>query len=104
MKLFKMVRESFERLGIYPPQFAENFAYFNSRNVILIIIMNVFLVSSIIYLLYECKTMMDYTASVYTIATATLFSIFLAILVWKSSKIFTLMGNLEKFIEKRKFL
>lgn len=104
MKLFKTVRVSFRRLGIYPPKFTNEFDCPNSRNVILIIIMNTSLVSSIMYFFYECKTMMDYTSSVYSVATAIAFSIWLAILVWKSSNTFKLIQNFEKFIGKREFL
>lgn len=60
-----------------------------------------FIVSSIIYLFCECETMMDYSASVYTVSTAIATTIILTILVWNSSKIFKLIENLEIFIKKR---
>lgn len=104
MKSFKTIRESFGRLGIHPPKFAEKFdTQLNSRNVTAIIIMKVSLVVSIMYQVYVYETMMDYTAGVYAVATAIAFGTILDILVWKSSKIFKLLENFENFIDKRKF-
>lgn len=101
MIIFKSIKHSFEALSLYPSQPNENRRY-NSINLAIQSIFFVSIITSGIFFFYEAKTLLEYSDSFYSFTTAIGTSVFFAVLVWKKSKIFALIGKYEATIEKRK--
>lgn len=102
MKIFRSIREMFERMGIHPVQPFESDQSFNSRNLFFGCGACLFLVSSVLYLLRVAETTKEYSLSSYTISTCIMAVSSVPILMWKSPTIFKLIAGLEGFIESRK--
>lgn len=103
MELFQLIRKSFKIIGIYPSESDGKFSSLNLRNVTLMFCLFMATGSSIMSLLYECETMLDYSMSIFAISTNVIISIIVPVLVSNSSKIFEYIDDLEIFIQQREF-
>lgn len=99
MKVLQTTRRFLGGIGVYPLHSVDNSNRFNSKNVAVFTILYVGLVLSTIKLLYDCKTMAEYSESIYQVTSMAVICVFHPIIVWKTSNIFNLFNNLDCYIE-----
>lgn len=100
MKLFIWIQKSFENIGIYRNIAFEN-PSFNLRNCIILGILALNTVFLAMFLLFEVKTFGEYSEGIYSLSTFITDMVIVVQFVLKTSKIFELIGNVERTIEKR---
>lgn len=97
MKMFQRVRKSLQNLGIHPTQTSQEIP-FNSKNIIILIILFIFCILLIVSLLLKFKTMKEYTENFYVF-----FTLIIVVLVMFEfiRTILKLIEKIEYEIEKR---
>lgn len=101
VKIFQAIQKSLANLGYYRPQSFENFQRFNSRN---LLILSIFLMGSIlsgIFFFYEAKTILEYSQTIYSLATSLGMLFVFGNFLYKMKNVNELIVNFEKIIKKR---
>lgn len=98
MKFFKSIKQHFAIVGINSFQSIQK-RRFNSRNVFVI---SINLTQAILYVFYEATSFREYVMSVFVFSTLIVVNIAFPAFIWKMPKVFELMNNFEKTINKSK--
>lgn len=104
LQLFKIVREMFEVVGIYPSQSSNRFwMQFNRRNLLVLLYLNAIGISSLAFLIWKASTVHEYGATFYmTVTMVGLTFSFLSIIL-ESRNTFEIIGEIERIIVKSAF-
>lgn len=106
IKLFQFNRKYNQAVGIYWPTIQSNQmarqCSINSKNLLYIICLTEFLVSSIAFILFEAKSKLEFSMTTFSIHTITTVLVMYLLTVWQIGNILKLTDNCEKFIEKSK--
>lgn len=101
MKIFESIQKQFGLLGIQSTLCPQRYS-FNVKNSIALLILGQCSIISIIFLIFETKSLKDYADSLYMSATAILLTFNFLVYILNTSNIFELIANFENTIEKRK--
>lgn len=100
IKLYQSVQRSFAILGIYPNQFCQN----NLLNDKILAVSFVYWTGIILVCLsYNAGSFMEYTALMFEASVLIFNMICYTVLIFKVEKLFQLIDECEKIIEKRKY-
>lgn len=75
---------------------------FNLKNVMIILIINVQATLCGIFVFYEANSFREYVESVFAFSTVIVIHIVFPVFIWKIPKMFELMNNIEKIVNKSK--
>lgn len=103
MDVFRSIRTSFTVLGIHPVLIPSFFKHFNIKNVIVLLFLGQYAISTAVYFLNEARTLSEFAESFYIFATAALVFVAFLVIIQESSNIFQLIGEFESVIHESKF-
>lgn len=96
MKILQSVQKIYAKLGLCAPTFSPNL-----RNVLTLFILSQVSISSIVYLLLEANTFMEYAESFYAASTTFITWLNFTIVLIDTENLFTLFQDLENAISRR---
>lgn len=102
IKLFQYYQKFNQAVGIYSRQSDQNSNSINSKNVILIVSIAQFFVSSTAFLLFDAKSILDYGISVSALLVEISVTVYMLILIYQMEKTLKFIENCEQFLEKSK--
>lgn len=101
MKIFQTIQKSFGKGGIYRPQSLET-NVLTAKNSLIIAVLWQNIVFSMVFLTIEAENFGEYCESLYHAVTSLANVVFIMEFTRNTLKVFNLIENYEKFIEKRK--
>lgn len=96
MKIFETIKVYLTICLLY----SDRSKFFDLKRFVISIVFAVIVTSLFIFLMYEVHTIMEYVRSMYMTTTALGISISYIATLFKRTRIFTMIRNLEKVIEK----
>lgn len=103
MKIFQSTQNALKMLGIYRAQTFHQSNRLNVKNLSVLMLFGLFFIATILYLIFDAKTFIEYSQSMYGFAVGlALLTLFITI-IWKSPQIFQLIDNYENTIARRKY-
>lgn len=104
IKLFRFIQIFYQFYGIYPLQLSQNHRSFNVKKCVFLICGVQCIVSSLLFLLFEVKSMFEYGMTFYTLLW-TIFSMGLYLIpAWQMKETLEFIECCERFIEASKIL
>lgn len=97
MKIFELTLKNFATVGITANLPRQPYPL-NARISTGFLILNSYLICNAVFVVYEAETFTDYTQSIYIGSSTALILFALIILVFKSKKLFQLIGDCENLI------
>lgn len=101
MKISRSVKKYLARLGIKPLPLNQSHP-FNIQNVIVFFVFGLCITLNSAYFFLEATRFVESIESLYLTCLAIVCTINFASLIWKMSKLFDLINNLEKIVEESK--
>lgn len=99
IKLFEFNRKFSHLIGIRLPQ---NRSMLNAKNVILVICLSQFVIALVGFLVYDAKSMGEYSAAFFPFVSGIEALSAYVITIWEFGNILKFIENCEKFIEMSK--
>lgn len=103
MKLFQVCQKYMAIIGIRRLLPDEKFP-FNRRNVGILFIFGQSFIAASAFLVFDAKTLKEYTECLYTWISVLGVLIGLALVIIRTEEIFQLIENMEKMVEQREFI
>lgn len=101
MEVFKLIQVYFIELGVNANQSVRSHP-FNAKNVMVLIIFILSILSNLIYLIGFATTFEEYTSCLNLIASLVVCFMVFAIIVWKMKELFEFIKLLDHMIQKSK--
>lgn len=102
MKLLRSVRKYFETIGIHSLHPNRRVSPINWISFVYFIAVAQVIIARGAFIILEAKTAVEYGLAFYTFVCGLATVAAISIIIWKNEKMFNLLLDLEKFIEKSK--
>lgn len=103
IRFFTFIRDLYHRLGVHPPNPHVERSY-NWRNSLVLVCLTILFVISTGFLIFECDTVAKFGASFYVSISVLLYLIFWTMIIHKIADLFILMGTVDEFVAKSKWI
>lgn len=103
IRLFQFVQKFHQTIGIYPPRANQKRRSIHSKSIICLGFLAQFIVSTVVFLAHDAKSMFDYGFGFFGLTTVINCTVIYILFTWQSETLLNYIENCERFIETSKY-
>lgn len=102
IRLFQSLRGYYQMMGIYSPESSNQRYSINGRNSFFLFCYTQLLISSVLFLLFEAETTLEFGAAIYALLAESFCIWYFLMKMWRMPRILRLIDGFDAFMEKSK--